>query len=87
MKKQKSTIEQLEMRRARLLILKQSKKDKMEEANSKAETKIKVIENRAYRKKVKNDTELAEIDRELNKIVKLIEVEKQCANEMTKKED
>ena len=76
------TSEKLEMREAELLILRQSKKDKQEEANSKLETKIKVLENKAFRNKVKTDAEIAEIDRELEKIQELKKVEQKCANNL-----
>lgn len=74
------TSENLEMREAELLILKQSKIDKQEEKNSKLETKIKVLENKAFRNKVKTDADVAEIDRELAKIQELKKVEQKCAD-------
>lgn len=76
------TSEKLEMREAELLILRQSKKDKQEEKNSKLETKIKVLENKAFRNKVKTDADIAEIDRELEKILELKKVEQKCANNL-----
>ena len=44
----------------------------MYERNSKRETKIKKIENKAYQDKVQTDVEVAEIDREIDKINKFI---------------
>ena len=82
----KNKIDELVSRREQLLIKKQQKKDKMFEQNSIITTKIKKLENLSYRKKDKTDAEVAEIEREINKTERLIEIEKDYVNSLFKKD-
>ncbi len=72
-----SKIDELVREKETFIIKKQRLEDRLQEENSKIETRIKTLENKAYRKKVGTDTLLASIDRALNKIDKLIELEKE----------
>ena len=70
----------------RLLYERQRNEDRKDEKNSKLETKIKKIENKSYNNKVKCDNANAEINRELKRVGKLIELEREHANQIANSE-
>lgn len=78
----KSRIDELVSEKERLLFQKEKNTNKIHEANSKIETKIKKLENKAYRNKVATDDANAVIDRQINKINKLIELEREYVNSL-----
>lgn len=75
--KTKSRIDDLVSRKEELELMKERKLNAMHERNSKRETKIKKLENKAYQDKVATDVEVAEIDREINRTDKLIDIERE----------
>ncbi len=77
-------IDELVTKRENLLIKKQRKIDRMFEQNSIITTKIKKLENLSYRKKDQTDADVAEIDREINKTERLIEIERDYVNSLFK---
>jgi len=83
---QKSRIDELVGDKESLLFLREKKKNKIHEANSKLETKIKRLENKAYRNKVTLDDYKAEIDRQVRKINALIELEREYVNSLADQE-
>lgn len=77
-----SRIDELVKQKEALIYQRQTNEDRMHEKNSKLGTKIKKLENISYRNKVKCDDANAEIDREVKRINKLIELEREHANEV-----
>lgn len=65
--KQKSTIDTLMRRQSALQVEKQKIRDRQNEENSRIETKIKQLENDAYRAKQVADGKIADIDRLIKK--------------------
>lgn len=86
MKDIKSKIDALVNQKERLLYKREKNENLMHEENSKIETKIKKLENKTYRKKVATDSANAEIDRQVNKINKLIELEREYVNSIADNE-
>ena len=82
MKTQKSRIDELVNEKERLLFKREKNKNIINEKNSKIETKIKKLENKSYRNRVASDDANAEIDRQVNKINKLIELEREYVNSL-----
>lgn len=82
MKKQNSKIDELVNEKARLLFIKEKNDNKMHEKNSAIETQIKKLENKSYRNKVATDAANADIDRQVNKLNKLIELERDYVNSL-----
>lgn len=75
--KETSRIDELVSKKEALELLKERKLNAMHERNSKRETQIKKIENKAYQDKVQTDVEVAEIERNIAKTQKLIKLEKE----------
>ena len=73
--KNKSKIDNLTNENARLLVKKQKIQDRQNEENSKIETEIKELENLAFRKKQVADGKVAEIDRLIEKNIKVMQLE------------
>lgn len=86
MKDIKSKIDALVNQKERLLYKREKNENLMHEENSKIETKIKKLENKTYRKKVATDSANAEIYRQVNKINKLIELEREYVNSIADNE-
>ena len=82
MKTQNSRIDELVNEKERLLFIKEKNTNTMHEKNSKIETQIKKLENKSYRNKVSTDDANAVIDRQVNKINKLIELEREYVNSL-----
>lgn len=82
MKAQNSRIDELVNEKERLLFRKEKNTNSMHEKNSKIETQIKKLENKSYRNKVATDDANAAIDRQVNKINKLIELEREYVNSL-----
>jgi uncharacterized coiled-coil DUF342 family protein len=76
MKLFRSKIDKLINKKEGLANKKQKIKDIMYETNSKIETKLKRYENLAQRNKADADNKINDINREIDKITKLIDVEK-----------
>ena len=77
MKSNKSKIDELVNLRESLKIKRQKVMDSMHEKNSAIETQIKKLENKTYHYKVEADAEVADIDRQIVKLTKLIKLEKE----------
>lgn len=86
MKTQNSRIDELVSEKESLLFKKEKNQNKMHEKNSKIETQIKRLENKSYRNKVSTDDANANIDRQVNKINKLIELEREYVNSLADQE-
>ena len=82
MKTQNSRIDELVNEKERLIFIKEKNTNIMHEKNSKIETQIKKLENKSYRNKVSTDDANAAIDRQVNKINKLIELEREYVNSL-----
>lgn len=87
MKTQKSRIDELVNQKEKLLFKKQKNEDKTNEVNSKLGTKINKLENKAYRNRVQKEDKNALIDRELKRIRKLIELEREYVNSLVVQEN
>lgn len=79
-------IDELVKQKEAYLYERQCNEDAMHEKNSKLETKIKKLENKAFRNKVECDDRNNEIDREVKRINKLIELEREHANAIADQE-
>lgn len=86
MKTEKSRIDELVNEKEKLLFRKERNTNSMHEKNSKIGTKIKKLENKSYRNKVATDDANAVIDRQVNKINKLIELEREYVNSLADSE-
>lgn len=86
MKTEKSRIDELVNEKEKLLFRKERNTNLMHEKNSKIGTKIKKLENKSYRNKVATDDANAVIDRQVNKINKLIELEREYVNSLADSE-
>ena len=73
--KNKNKIDELTNVNAMLLVKKQKIQDRQNEQNSKIETQIKELENLAYRNKQVADGRIAEIDRLMEKNLKVMQLE------------
>lgn len=80
MRNQTSKIDELVKQKEALLLKREKNENRMHEKNSVIETQIKKLENKTYRNKVSTDAANADIDRQVNKINKLIELEKEYVN-------
>ena len=80
MRNQTSKIDELVNQKEALLFKREKNENRMHERNSAIETQIKKLENKTYRNKVATDAANADIDRQVNKINKLIELEKEYVN-------
>lgn len=81
----KSKIDKLVDKQAELENSKQKVRDRQNEANSKIETKVNALTQKAYRNKDRADSKIAEIDRQIEKNKKLINVEVDYAKSIIKK--
>lgn len=70
-------IDTLTKRKAKLELKKLRVQDRQNEVNSSIETRLKKLENLAWRNKENTKKNIEEIDREISKINQLIEVEKE----------
>lgn len=73
-------IDMLVAKKERLSLKAQKIQDKMHEKNSTKETKISILENKSFRAKQEADAKIAEITRQLDKIAKQIQLEKDYYN-------
>lgn len=80
----KNKIEELTRQNARLLVKKQKVQDRQNEENSRIETKIRELENLAYRNKKIADDKVAGIDRLVAKNTKVMKLEAEFYNKITK---
>lgn len=80
--KNKSKIDALQILNAKLEVKKQKVKDRQNEQNSRIETKIKELENLSYRNKQVADGKIAEIDRLIEKNIKLMKLEADFYNKI-----
>lgn len=71
----KSKIDRLLSEQNKLLVKRQKVKDRKNEANSRIETKLKVLENEAFRIDKVAKGRIAEIDRQLQKNAELMTLE------------
>lgn len=82
--KKESTIDKLVKENERLVVERQKVKDKQNETNSKIETKIKELENLAYRNKQEADAETAKLTRKIEKNQEQIDLEAKYYNKIAK---
>jgi len=75
----KSKLDRLVSKKSSLENLKDKIKDKMHEENSNIETTTKALIDKSLRNKAVANAKCNEIDREINKINKLIQVEREYA--------
>ena len=80
--KKRNKIDELTNVNARLLVKKQKVQDRQNESNSKIETAIKELENLAYRNKQVADGKIAEIDRLIEKNLKVMQLEADFYNKI-----
>ena len=80
--KNRNKIDDLTNVNARLLVKKQKIQDRQNEENSKIETAIKELENLSFRKKQVADGKIAEIDRLMEKNLKVMQLEADFYNKI-----
>lgn len=73
----KNKIDRMVNKKAKLELRKQKIEDKKNEINSAIETKLKKLDNLAWRNKQNATNQIAEIEREIKKLKQLIKVEKE----------
>lgn len=78
----KNKIDRLVDAQARLIVKKQKIEDRKNETNSRIETEIKALENKAFRNKQIADGKLAELDREIAKNKEQISLEARYYNKL-----
>lgn len=82
--KKESTIDKLVKENEQLVVERQRIKDKKNETNSKIETKIKELENLAYRNKQQADAAVANLTRKIEKNQEQIDLEAKYYNKIAK---
>ena len=82
--KKESTIDKLVKENEQLVVERQRIKYKQNETNSKIETKIKELENLAYRNKQQADAEVANLTRKIEKNQEQIDLEAKYYNKIAK---
>lgn len=82
--KKESTIDKLVKGNEQLVVERQKIKDKQNETNSKIETKIKELENLAYRNKQQADAAVANLTRKIEKNQEQIDLEAKYYNKIAK---
>lgn len=83
----KNKIDKMVNKKARLELRKQKIEDKQNEINSAIETKLKRLDNLAWRKKQNATNQTAEIEREIKKLKQLIKVEKEYVAKINEGQD
>lgn len=77
-------IDNLVRENEKIVVERQRVKDKQNETNSNIETKIKALEDLAYRNKQKADTKIANLTRKLEKNIEQIDLEAKYYNKVAK---
>ena len=78
----KSKIDKLVCEQAKLIVKKQKVEDKQNETNSRIETEIKELENKAFRNKQIADGKIAELERQIAKNKEQIDLEARYYNRL-----
>ena len=86
MKTQKSRIDELVKQKAELLFKQQKREDKINEENKKLESRIEKLKNKKFRNDVKLDDEKAETDRQVKRLNRLIDLERDYVNSLAEQE-
>lgn len=84
MRKLKNTIDMLVKENEELKLERQMVQDKQNEENSRIETAIRELENKAFRNKQEADTRVAELDRRIEKNEKQIKLEAEYYDKIAK---
>lgn len=82
--RKENKIDKLVRENERIVVGRQRVKDKQNETNSNIETKIKALEDLAFRNKQKADTKIANLTRKLEKNVEQIDLEAKYYNKVAK---
>lgn len=83
----RNKIEELTALNAKLVVKKQKIQDRQNEENSRIETKIRELENLAFRNKQIADGKVASIEREIEKNTKVMSLEADFYNKQIKGEE
>lgn len=84
MKREKNTIDRMVKENEQLKLEKQRVIDNQNEENSRIETAIRELENKAFRNKQVADTRVAELDRRIEKNEKQIKLEAEYYDKIAK---
>jgi hypothetical protein len=82
--RKENKIDKLVRENEKIVVERQRVKDKQNETNSNIETKIKALEDLAFRNKQKADTKIANLTRKLDKNVEQIDLEAKYYNKVAK---
>lgn len=82
--RKENKIDKLVRENEQIVVERQRVKDKQNETNSNIETKIKALEDLAFRNKQKADTKIANLTRKLDKNVEQIDLEAKYYNKVAK---